>query len=263
MTDNGNKIFGGTMAAMGEFPWQVTLLDKKYMEHQCGAALIHPKWVLTAAHCSDVKPEEIVVRMGETNVLIDQRSKQTMRVKRIINHPNFDNPENSNDISLLELEEPMSINENVSFICLPQPEQSFELQMCQVSGFGATETTRESNELLKVQKPIMNSKTCQELHRKYKNIIYNTNLCANTAGGKDACKGDSGGALVCKSGSQWVAAGIVSYGDHCGLEDSPGIYTRVTEYLDWIEYHTKLPVSNGSQLKSKKEPIVDNVPVTV
>ena len=33
----------------------------------------------------------------------------------------------------------------------------------------------------------------------------------------------------------WHLAGIVSYGaSNCGTKDIPGVYTRVTRYLDWI-----------------------------
>ena len=36
------------------------------------------------------------------------------------------------------------------------------------------------------------------------------------------------------SNGQWYVAGIVSYGSGCGRAYSPGIYTRVSFYLPWI-----------------------------
>ena len=53
-------------------------------------------------------------------------------------------------------------------------------------------------------------------------------------GGKDACQGDSGGPLICEEQNKKVLHGIVSYGAGCALPKSPGVYTRITKYFDWI-----------------------------
>ena len=52
------------------------------------------------------------------------------------------------------------------------------------------------------------------------------------------CSGDSGGPLIIpKSDTDDTAVliGIVSFGYRCGLSDAPGVYTRVTEYISWIQ----------------------------
>ena len=57
-------------------------------------------------------------------------------------------------------------------------------------------------------------------------------------GGKDTCQGDSGGPLYVQDEingvTKYVLAGIVSYGVECAKPNYPGIYTRVSYYLDWI-----------------------------
>ena len=59
--------------------------------------------------------------------------------------------------------------------------------------------------------------------------------------GKDSCGGDSGGAFVTRINANypWYQSGIVSYGsDRCGV-GIPGVFTKVSNYLDWIARHLK------------------------
>lgn len=66
--------------------------------------------------------------------------------------------------------------------------------------------------------------------------IFTDNMfCAGfPEGSKDTCQGDSGGAYVLKDDDRYWAAGIVSWGINCGEEGVYGVYTRVTQFLDWI-----------------------------
>jgi len=46
-------------------------------------------------------------------------------------------------------------------------------------------------------------------------------------------QGDSGGPLL-YSGRHWQLVGIVSWGQGCGTPSTPGVYTSVRAYLNWI-----------------------------
>ena len=66
-------------------------------------------------------------------------------------------------------------------------------------------------------------------------------LCAGGEAGKDACKGDGGGPLVCRQPGgpgpdHYVQAGIVAWGIGCGEEGVPGVYTDVGTLACWIDW---------------------------
>jgi len=47
-------------------------------------------------------------------------------------------------------------------------------------------------------------------------------------------QGDGGGPLVCEQDGQWYQVGVVSFGIGCGRLNTPGVYTRVSMYEQWI-----------------------------
>ena len=60
-------------------------------------------------------------------------------------------------------------------------------------------------------------------------------VCAGGEEGKDACKGDGGGPLVCQDQTgAWNLVGIVSWGIGCGKRDVPGIYTKVCKFVNCL-----------------------------
>ncbi|KAL7455814.1 hypothetical protein ACHAWC_007335 [Mediolabrus comicus] len=63
-------------------------------------------------------------------------------------------------------------------------------------------------------------------------------MCA-ARDGTDTCQGDSGGPLMIANGDgpamdPPIQVGIVSFGIGCANPDYPGVYTRVSSYIDWI-----------------------------
>lgn len=82
--------------------------------------------------------------------------------------------------------------------------------------------------------PIITNQQCRAT--RYKDKIAEVMLCAGLvkSGGKDACQGDSGGPLIVNEG-RYKLAGVVSFGYGCAQANAPGVYARVSKFLDWIK----------------------------
>lgn len=116
-----------------------------------------------------------------------------------------------------------------------------------VAGWGRLqEGGKSSNVLQELQLPVLDNSECKEQYRKQGKLISENQfadavICAGVlTGGHDSCQGDSGGPLMQpiydeEYGSRYYQIGIVSYGIGCARTDTPGVYSRVQHYVDWIQ----------------------------
>lgn len=67
--------------------------------------------------------------------------------------------------------------------------------------------------------------------------VYPNHICAKSATElkRGSCRGDSGGPLMTSVNGNWFLIGVVSLGPPCGKSTLPGVYTRVSSYMSWIE----------------------------
>jgi len=267
------RIVGGESAKEGQFPWQAMLAllppkgrsDLGPARFCCGAVLINTRTVLTAAHCIKERSERYEVWLGRLTSDLGKQEcgQQRLRVTKAVKHPQFNPSTLKYDIAVLgmltEFGQGAQFSEWVVPACLPAPRQAAWLyytaqsprpgcprqevqdRSCSrqglVSGWGLQDEagTSVSPDLQHVTVPMVEDSQCDKMYSALTKLKEFQFCAGTTAGGKDACAGDSGGPLVVEQEGRFYLAGLVSFGRGCGRAAYPGVYTRLTSFLPWIQ----------------------------
>ncbi|XP_054165139.1 transmembrane protease serine 9-like [Oppia nitens] len=225
-------IVNGTRARQGEFPWIVAIwLRGRY--HCCGS-LINKWWIISAAHCFDQirAPDAYQIGLGSTQKL----EAYIYLLDRIIVHSRYNyNDMKASDIALAKLAKPIEYTEQAAAVCLPTfPYEEPKYRQFYVAGWGRLSYFNPNipNELQVVKLDLDQINHCAQAYQPQ--TIYYSQLCTLTQN-KDACSGDSGGPLVEYINGRAVLVGIVSFGLNCADIRYPGVYTKVSYFLSWIQ----------------------------
>lgn len=263
------RIIGGRNAEPGLFPWQALIVveDTSRVPNDKwfgSGALLSESWILTAAHVlrsqrrdntvTPVSKEHITVYLGLHDIR-DKSGAANSSAARVVLHPDFNIQNYNHDIALVQLQEPVPLGPHIMPICLPRPEPEGPAPhtLGLVAGWGISNPnvtvdeiissgTRTLSDILQYVKlpvvPHAECKTSYESRLGNYSVTENMFCAGYYEGGKDTCLGDSGGAFVLLDdlSHSWVAQGLVSWGgpEECGSKQVYGVYTKVSNYVDWV-----------------------------
>jgi len=252
-------IINGSASSTATYPW-VAFLASPDGQQYCGASLISPTWVLTAAHCflNDAEDAVDIAVGAQANIILNSNTVAPLAanairgaIGRIIIHPSYapDKTKSSNtedyDIALIELTAAVSL-QPIALLAAGAPEITAGTEAL-ILGWGTTATDSEgnginaSNALLKASQKIVSHAACSA---SYDSTLTGNMLCAGgltATDTTDTCQGDSGGPLSIAKGNSFVQVGVVSFGGgdgpSCGDPKTPGVYANVSVLAGFIKQH--------------------------
>lgn len=259
----------GGVTAPTRWPWMVAIFNGNARRQLCGGTLIDERHIITAAHCfagRSLDPSLYSVQIGE--IFLGEENAN-YGVKDIKLHEGYQARYYYDDIAIMRLTNPLP---NFTAACLPAQDDIHQGDNVTVLGWGDLSYGGPSSTRLQevVNIPIVGNSNCDSKFRTlpgapFPRGITNNFLCAGLEeGGKDACQGDSGGPLLLQhpEGS-WSLVGVVSFGYKCGEPGYPGVYTKVSSYLKWIEKYigTQNEVVTAKQSRSQNFEYIDDKPL--
>jgi Trypsin len=216
------QVLGGTPTTAGEYPWMAQLWYGSVLPRSqfCGGTLVARSWVITTANCIFGSPSNYRVVLGDHRPSLIEGTEQTIAVSRIIVHPSYNPTTYDNNIALMELASPATLNSRVGLAEIADvPSLGTILR---VIGWG-TLSSADRDALMKLDMPRVQGFYCRG-----GSAISETMFCAGLGDrGMRLVGNDKGGPIFLPSSPNVVGLASHAIGDY-------HLFTKLYLYTDWI-----------------------------
>ncbi|XP_067406214.1 LOW QUALITY PROTEIN: inactive serine protease 54 [Emydura macquarii macquarii] len=229
-TKTGSR--GKVFAAVGEFPWVVSVQDLHH-NHLAFGAILSEHWILSAASSFQTRHQALAV-VGITDLNMQRKPQPQYSISTIIPHEDFNEITLDKNIALMKMVTPVKFSDTVQPICFPSRNiTASALENCWVSGWLHPTAGGSTAASFLRKLSVVDVDPCP-----LKRIVTTECSSHRESDNVTGCLGDPGNPVMCqvKGTEKWVLNGVLSQG---GMRCyGPFLYTKVAYYSDWISATT-------------------------